>query len=355
MPTHARRFPRSAQALCGAAAVMLLVTSCGSGDDDGELETLTIDFATYNPLSLIILEHGWLEEELEDLGTEVTWVQSHGSNQANENLRAGNLHVGSAAGSAALLNRSVGADVHTFYVESQPEWAALVAQPDSEVQGPEDLEGATVAATLATDPFFFLAQTLDEAGLTLDDVEVQSLQHADGRQALENGDVDAWMGLDPIMGDAELAGAELVHRDVDFNTYSTVNATADFLEDYPEVAQTVTDVYEQARRWAEENPEETAEILAEHAGIDLEVAELVLDERVNFDISPVPGDDLHESLEPVGPFFVENGDVDTEEQVDEALEELFWTEYAEQAEPTDAEGSEDAAHEADIAEDEDDS
>lgn len=353
MPTTSRRFPRTAQALSAAAAVTLLATSCGGGESDGELDTLNIDFATYNPLSLVILEHGWLEEELEELGTDVTWIQSHGSNRANENLRAGNLHVGSAAGSAALLNRSVGADVHTFYIESQPEWAALVARPDSGIEGPEDLEGASVAATLATDPFFFLARSLEEVGLSLDDVEVQALQHADGRQAMENGDVDAWMGLDPIMGDAELAGAELVHRDVDFNSYSTVNATADFLEDYPEVAQTVVDVYEQARQWAEENPEETAEILAEYAGIDLEVAELVLNERVNFDIDPVPGDDLQEALEPVGPFFVENGDVDSEEQVQEALDTLFWPDYAENAEATDAEGTEDAADEATIEEDED--
>ncbi|GAB3848470.1 aliphatic sulfonate ABC transporter substrate-binding protein [Nesterenkonia populi] len=350
MPTS---FSRSAQSVTALGAAALLALSACGDDSDGELDTLNIDFATYNPLSLVILEHGWLEEELEELGTDVTWIQSHGSNRANEMLRADELHVGSTAGSAALLNRSVGADVHTFYVESQPEWAALVARPDSGIEGPEDLEGASVAATLATDPFFFLARSLEEAGLSLDDVEVQALQHADGRQAMENGDVDAWMGLDPIMGDAELAGAELVHRDIDFNTFSTVNATADFLEDYPEVAQTVVNVYEQARQWAVENPDETAEILAEHAGIELDVAELVISERVNFDISPVPGDDLHTSLEPVAPFFVETGDVDSEEQVQDALDELFWPEYAEEAEATDAEGADDAAEQAEIEEDED--
>lgn len=174
-----------------AATALLATTACGG---DEELDTLNIDFATYNPLSLVILEHGWLEEELEDEGIEVEWTQSHGSNRANENLRAENIDVGSTAGSAALLNRAVGADTHTILVESQPEWAALVATEDSDVQGPEDLEGASVAATLATDPYFFLARTLDEAGLGLDDVEVQALQHADGRQAMENDEVDAWMG-----------------------------------------------------------------------------------------------------------------------------------------------------------------
>jgi sulfonate transport system substrate-binding protein len=333
-----------------AAATLLATAACG-GDD--ELDTLNIDFATYNPLSLVMLEHGWLEEELEGHGVDVEWTQSHGSNRANENLRAGNIHIGSTAGSAALLNRAVGADTHTILIESQPEWSALVTREGSGIDSADDLEGATVAATLATDPFFFLARTLSEHGLSLDDVEVQSLQHADGRQALDNGDVDAWAGLDPIMASAEVDGAELVYRNVDFNTYSVVNATGDFLENHPEIAQVVINVYEQARQWAEENPEETAEILAEYASIDGDVAELVLNERVSFDIDPVPGEDLHAALEPVGPFFVENGDVDSQDAVDDALETLFRSDFAEDREATDAQGTEDAADEATITEDED--
>ena len=68
--------------------------ACGGGDDDDggsgawSADTLTVDFATYNPLSLIIREQGWLEETL---GSDVTveWVQSAGSNKANELLRSG--------------------------------------------------------------------------------------------------------------------------------------------------------------------------------------------------------------------------------------------------------------------------
>ncbi|MCT1606282.1 aliphatic sulfonate ABC transporter substrate-binding protein [Nesterenkonia massiliensis] len=334
-----------------AATAMLSATACGGSND--ELETLNIDFATYNPLSLVILEHGWLEEELAEHDVDVQWVQSHGSNRANENLRAGNIHIGSTAGSAALLNRSVGTDTQTILIESQPEWTALVTMPDSGIESPADLEGKTVAATLATDPFFFLARSLDEAGLSLDDVEVQALQHADGRQALINGQVDAWSGLDPIMAGAEFDGAELVYRNVDFNSYSVLSAPADFIEEHPDVVQIVVNVYEQAREWAIENPEETAEILSEYSGIELEVAQRVIGERVNFDIDPVPGDQLRQALEAAGPYFVENGDVDSQDEVDEALETLFHPEFAQNREATDAAGTENAADEANISDEED--
>lgn len=321
-------------ALFGAAA--LLITSCVDGEEpaaesDGELDTLSIDWATYNPLSLIIRDQGWLEEELADDGTEVEWVQSQGSNQAHENLRAGAVDFGSSAGSAALLNRANGSAVKTVLIADQPEWTALVATGDSDVDSVEDLEGATVAAAPGTDPYFFLFQALEEAGLEPGDVEVQNLQHADGRTALLNGDVDAWAGLDPIMAAAEQDGAELVYRDVDFNTYSVVNATEDFIEEHPEVAQTVVDTYERARQWAEENPEETAEILAEEADIDPEVAEQVITERSNFGVDPVPGQDQHEVLEDIGPYFLETGDVSEQESIDEALDSLFHPDFAEQA------------------------
>lgn len=341
-----------------AAAALLMTAGCveGEGADASEgdsLDTLTIDFATYNPLSLIILEHGWLEEELEELGTEVEWIQSHGSNDANEKLRADAIDVGSTAGSAALLARSNGSSIHTILVENQPEWSALVTNSDSGISSVEDLEGQSVAATLGTDPYFFLVQALQEAGLEPGDVEVQNLQHADGRTALGNDDVVAWSGLDPIMAGAEADGAELFYRNVDFNTYSVINATEDFIENHPDVAQTVVNVYEQARLWAQENPEGTAEILADYASIDVEVAEIVIQERSNYEVDPVPGDAQYEVLSEIGPIFLDTGDVSSQDSIDEALETLFYPEFAESREATQAEGSEGGADEANIQEDED--
>lgn len=327
--------------VAGAAASALLLSGCVAGENQPaepaaaaegasvEGQTLNIDFATYNPLSLIVKDQGWLEAE----GVEVTWVQSAGSNKANEALRAGAIDVGSTAGSAALLARSNGSPIKVIDIYSQPEWAAIVAGPGSDIADVEDLAGKTVAATKGTDPYFFLLQSLEEAGLSADDVTVENLQHADGWAALQNGSVDAWAGLDPIMAGAEEAGASLIYRNVDFNSYGFLNATESFIEEKPEVAQLVVDAYERAREWAEENPEETAEILAEVAGLDLAVATKVIEERANLDIDNVPGDAQVAVLEKIGPVFVELGDVASQEQVDEALETLIQDEFATAADP----------------------
>ncbi|MGE2714507.1 aliphatic sulfonate ABC transporter substrate-binding protein [Mycolicibacterium litorale] len=320
-------------------ALTLLVSGCVSGENESapsssteggaglDGRVLDIDFATYNPLSLIIKDQGWLEAQ----GVEVNWVQSAGSNKANEALRAGAIDVGSTAGSAALLARSNGSPIQVIAIYSQPEWAALVAPKGSPITAVDQLRGKNVAATKGTDPYFFLLQALEANGLTADDVTVQNLQHADGWAALQNGSVDAWAGLDPIMAGAEQTGATLFYRNVDFNSYGFLNAREDFVTGEPELAQLVVDAYAAAAVWAVEHPDETAQILADAAGIELPVAQKVIRERSNLDVDQVPGPTQLAVLEKIGPIFVDLGDVPSQQQVDDALGSIVNDTFVEQA------------------------
>ena len=341
-PATGRAAGRAARTLAAVAAVTgLALSGCVAGEEStgasaveaADGGTLNIDFATYNPLSLVIKDQGWLEATLEDQGVEVNWVQSAGSNKANEALRAGAIDVGSTAGSAALLARSNGSPIKTISIYSQPEWAGLLVSPDSDITSVADLAGKSVAATKGTDPYFFLVQALEEAGLSTSDVTVENLQHADGRTALENGAVDAWSGLDPIMAGAEHAGAKFLYRNLDFNTYGFLNATESFLKEKPELAQTVVNAYEKARAWAAENPEETAQILADVAGLDLEVARTVILERSNLDVDAAPGEAQRKVLAKVGPVFVETGDVASQKAIDDAVASLLDDSFVQKADP----------------------
>ena len=313
-----------------AASAALALTGCVAGEGSGSQPaaaagngTLNIDFATYNPLSLVIKKKGWLESALKDQGVTVKWVQSAGSNKANEALRSGAIDVGSTAGSAALLAKANGSPIKAIDIFSQPEWAALVTKPGSGINSVADLKGKSVAATKGTDPYFFLLQSLSEAGLSAKDVTVQNLQHADGRAALENGSVDAWSGLDPIMAGAEQKGAKLFYRNLSFNTYGFLNATESFLKDRPKQAQAVFNAYEKARSWAAANPEETAQILADAAGLDLAVAKTVVLQRSNLNVDPAPGEAQRKVLAKIGPTFVETGDVASQKQIDDAVGSLL--------------------------------
>ncbi len=224
---------------------------------------LRLDWATYNPVSLVLRQQGLLEAEFARDGTGVRWVQSAGSNKALEFLNAGSLDFGSTAGAAALIGRAGGNPIRSIYVFSHPEWTALVTQADSPIRTVADLRGQRVAVTRGTDPHVFLIRALAEAGLSGRDVKLVLLQHAEGRTALERGDVAAWAGLDPIMASAEIeGGARLFHRRAEANSWGVLNVREAFAAEHPEVVGRVLARYEQARAWAVANTRELQSLLA---------------------------------------------------------------------------------------------
>jgi sulfonate transport system substrate-binding protein len=58
------------------------------------LKEIHIDWATYNPVSMILKQKGLLEKEFAKDGINIVWVQSAGSNKALEFLNAGSIDFG---------------------------------------------------------------------------------------------------------------------------------------------------------------------------------------------------------------------------------------------------------------------
>jgi len=265
------------------------------------LKELRLDYAYYSPTSLVLRRFGWLEEAVKADGTDVKWVLSAGSNRALEYLNAGSIDIGSSAGLAALLAKANGNPITAPYVFSRPEWTALVVRKDSPIKTLADLKGKKVAATKGTDPYLFLLRSLASVGLTRSDIEHVSLQHADGRAALEQGQVDAWAGLDPHMAASELeGGARLLYRNVAFNTYGFLNVRQAFLAEQPAAVAKVIQQYERARAWLRANPAEGAKILAQEAKVSLPVALLQIKARSDFS-NPQPSSEHVKALQLAAP------------------------------------------------------
>jgi sulfonate transport system substrate-binding protein len=212
---------------------------------------IRIDWATYNPVSMVLKEQGLLEKEFAKDGISIRWVQTLGSNKALEFLNAGSIDFGSTAGAAALVSKINGNPIKSIYVYSRPEWTALVTGKDSKIAKIEDLKGKRVAVTRGTDPHIFLVRALQSVGLSEKDIKPVLLQHPDGKTALIRGDVDAWAGLDPMMAQAEVQdGAKLFFRNKDANTWGVLNVREDFLKKHPDLVQRVLKVYEDARKYS---------------------------------------------------------------------------------------------------------
>ncbi|MBS4220361.1 aliphatic sulfonate ABC transporter substrate-binding protein [Bacillus sp. FJAT-49711] len=306
---------------------LVTITGCSSqaSGANGKPKKITLDYAHYSPTSLILKEKGFAEELFEKEGIEIEFVLSQGSNKALEFLNSKSVDFGSTAGAAALLAKAKGSPIQAIYIYSKPEWTALVSK-DSTISNVEELKGKKVAATLGTDPYIFLLRALEDNGLSAKDVEIINLQHADGAAALLSGEVDAWAGLDPHMARIEKeAGANLFFRNPDFNTYGTLNVRTEFAEKYPEYVTKVIEAYEKARQWAIDHPEETAEILAKEAQIDLEVAKIQIG-RNDFSSSK-PGDEQITAITAAGDVLKNEGLIEEKADIEKIVKDLINPSY----------------------------
>jgi sulfonate transport system substrate-binding protein len=311
----------SRRALAAVIAVSALMPASAYAAD--ALKEIHIDWATYNPVSMILKQRGLLEKEFAKDGIGIVWVQSAGSNKALEFLNAGSIDFGSTAGSAALVARINGNPIKSIYVYSRPEWTALVTTRDSGIATVADLRGKRVAVTRGTDPHIFLVRALLDAGLSEKDITPVLLQHADGKTALIRGDVDAWAGLDPMMAQAEIEdGAKLFFRKPDANTWGILNVREQFLKDYPDVVRRVLAVYEEARKYSLANYDDLKKTFIGVTKLSEAVVDKQLKERTELTHSRI-GAPQRESILAAGLALQQAGVIDAKTDVKATLDALI--------------------------------
>ena len=289
---------------------------------------IRIDWATYNPVSLLLKEKGLLEKEFAKDGIKVLWVKTVSSSNALQFLNAGSIDFGSTAGSAALVAKINGNPIKSIYTYSRPEWTALVTTKDSKITKLEDLKGKKVAMVRGTDPHIFAVRALQSVGLSDKDITpVLVQQHADGGTALIRGDVDAWAGLDPMMAQAEVEeGAKLFFRKADANTFGILNVREQFLKDYPDVVRRVLAVYEEARKYSLANYGELKNVFIAATKLPDAVVDKQLKERTELTHSRI-GAPQKESILAAGLALQQAGvikaDVDVKKTVDDLIDDRW--------------------------------
>jgi sulfonate transport system substrate-binding protein len=310
-----------------AFAVLAGAVSSGVASAADKPSTITLDWATYNPVSMVLKDKGLLEKEFAKDGIKIQWVQSLGSNKALEFLNAGSIDFGSTAGSAALVAKINGNPIKSVYVYSQPEWTALVTTRDSKITKIEDLKGKRVAVTRGTDPHIFLVRALQSVGLTEKDITPVLLQHPDGKTALIRGDVDAWAGLDPMMAQAEIEdGAKLFFRNKAANTWGILNVREEFLKDHPDLVKRVIAVYEEARKHSLANYADEKQSFQAATKLSDAIADRQLKERTTITFNKI-GPDQRDSILQAGLALQKAGVVKDDVDVKKVVDDLIADQY----------------------------
>jgi sulfonate transport system substrate-binding protein len=305
------------------ASVLLAGFAPATGFAADKPSTINIDWATYNPVSMVLKEKGLLEKEFAKDGIGIRWVQTLGSNKALEFLNAGSIDFGSSAGAAALVSKINGNPIKSIYVYSQPEWTALVTRKDTAINKIEDLKGKRVAVTRGTDPHIFLVRALQKVGLTEKDIVPVLLQHPDGKTALIRGDVDAWAGLDPMMAQAEVEdGARLFYRNKGANTWGILSTRIEFLKDHPDLVKRVIAVYEQARKYSLANYGEERKAFQAATKLSDAIADIQLKQRTDLNYNKI-GPEQRDSILQAGLALQKAGVIKADVDVTKAVDDLI--------------------------------
>ncbi|MDW5598298.1 ABC transporter substrate-binding protein [Conexibacter stalactiti] len=229
-----------------------------------------------NPSLFALRRKGILEALLAPLDATVAWVDYASGLTTLELIAEDKIDVSGTGATPPISSQANGVDV-VYIAASEPRPAhgkLVVRNDDEQVTSVADLKGRKVALAHGSYQTILLAVALDQAGLTFDDVtrvdtaaEDAKSDSARGRELLEAGEVDAWIGGDPDLLAAEQAGSvrPLVDTDAVMSNRSVWFGRRDFAQRSPELLEAFVAALVEVDRWIAEQPREAAELFAEHA------------------------------------------------------------------------------------------
>lgn len=269
------------------AAVLLLVTACGSGPDkasDGSdaVAVGVIPIVDVAPIYLGV-EKGFFKQR----GIDVTLENSQGGAAIVPGVVSGQFQFGFSNVTSLLLGRSQGlplkivASGNFSTGEQGKDFSGVVVPQGSPVTDAGDLSGKTVAVnTLKNIGDTTVRQSVEKAGGNPDDVKFVELPFPDMPAALAEGRIDAAWLVEPFLTIAkEQGGTEVASNLVDtqdnlmISTYFTSDQLA---QQDPDLVKRFTEAMNESLDYAAKNPDDVREILLTYTKIDPEVAQTMV-------------------------------------------------------------------------------
>ena len=187
-----------------------------------------------------------------------------------EAIKAGAIDIGQVGEAPPIFAAAGKIDFRIIGTsEPVPEGEAVLVKAGQGYRTFADLKGRTVALNKGSNVNWLLVKLLEQAGLTIDDINVKYLKPAEGRPAFDSGQVDAWIIWDPYFALAEQPGVQVLadatglanNREYILAAPGAVTGKADLIRDFLAKYRATTD-------WGIANAGERARILAPELKID---------------------------------------------------------------------------------------
>jgi len=261
-------------------------------------ETLRIGYQKSSTLLTLIKQRGDLDKALAAQGVKVSWHEFSSGLPLLEALNLNNVDLSAdVADTVPLFAQAAGASL-TYYAREtpSPEAQAILVPADSSIKTLQDLKGKKIAVTKAAGSHYLLIAALNKAGLRFSDISPAWLTPADGRAALENGSVAAWVTWEPYVTSAQVEQhARVLTSGKGLANYQRYYlASTPYASAHPQVLNSVYQALKQEAAWLKAHPADAAALLSPLWG-KLPVATI---EKANaqrsYQVEPVKKSDLAE-------------------------------------------------------------
>ncbi|MFT4021847.1 MAG: ABC transporter substrate-binding protein [Acinetobacter sp.] len=142
---------------------------------------------------------------LKGLSYKINWYEFPAAAPVAEALKVDGIDIGYLGDAPFIFANSNGGTAKAIAVyKSDPYPVAILVPQNSSIHSAKDLKGKSLAFNKGSISHLLTLRALEQQGLKPEDVKFKFLPPADGKLAVANGSVDAWVVWDPYTAYAEL-------------------------------------------------------------------------------------------------------------------------------------------------------
>ncbi|MBJ9977646.1 aliphatic sulfonate ABC transporter substrate-binding protein [Pseudomonas sp. S75] len=251
-------------------------------------QRLRIGYQKGSVTLVLAKQHRSLEQRFS--ATEVQWIEFPAGPQMLEALNVGALDIGSTGDIPPLFAQAAGADLLYIGAEPpKPQAEAILVRGNSPITTVQQLKGRRVALQKGSSAHNVLLRALQQAGLSLTDIQPIYLAPAEARAAFERGSVDAWAIWDPFYSAIELEGhARLLANGEGLGLSGPFYlGERGYFQAHSDFVQQVLQTLNEAEALTRSDPRGSVELLAGFMGLPENVMQRVLSHRPASPIGPL--------------------------------------------------------------------
>lgn len=272
-----------ARLLTALAAVSLLVSGCGGGNDPaaqespGGMDQVTVGLIPILDVAPIHLgvEKGFFKEE----GIELKVENAAGGAALVPAVVSGNFDFAFSNATSLIIAKSKGLPVKMVSPGSSStgtpgkDFGAIMVGKNSSIHSVKDLPGATVAInTLNNINDTLIREAVAKAGGDPSAIDFVEIPHSDMPAALASGQVDAIWEVEPFLTLAKRDGAQPIYslyaeaaKDLTVATYFTTDEIA---QKNPDLVKRFDSAVQKSLAYATEHPDEARNAVTSYTKID---------------------------------------------------------------------------------------